>query len=220
MDGKFKIGDVELLKETLHYDIISVNCTLDFMESKSEAFFKAYKKNNKIKIDNKTMIEMTEQERRAFFDYIYLDQSILEQYICEMLCIQIHSSLENFLYGVCELITNKRMIRNSSKNSKDSTFKAYVDIINNNFIKLEHKEIYKELDNWRKIRNSIVHNKKTLTEYKVKLVRGVVEIDDTCAPYQYTFGVFTKNIREYLVLVEDYTKSIYKELCLILNNKS
>lgn len=212
MERKLKEGDRDLPKDMLHYDIVCINGMLNFMESKLKVFFKDYRKNSRIKIDNTQLINSTKQEIQDFFDFIYLDEPLLEEYICKMLCVQIYSNLEHFLYRVCKLIANQKIIKKYIDNSRGCKFKAYVDLLDDSFINLYYDETYIELDKWRIIRNSLVHDNGLLTKYKMKLVKDIVKIDDTCAPYQYSFVISTKHIRNYLFLVKDYMELIYEDL--------
>lgn len=218
MNSKFKIGDIDYLMGTLHYEILSANCTISFIESKLGGFVDQWKKDNMINL-NGSMIGLSKKEAEAFFDYEYIDKNILEQFICEMLCVQVYGFLERFLYGVCELAFDKKTIGKLVKNLGKGTFAGYIDIIYGNILNLDHNTTCKQLNNWKTIRNSIVHTKSILEEYKVKYVKEIIEIDGTCAPFGYTFSIFVKDIREYLSLIENYTQSIYKELCLIIDNE-
>lgn len=201
----------------MHIDIISIECTIDFVNSKLKDFFKE-RMNNRSK-NNAKLITMSSEEIREILDFAFLNEITLQQYIYRLLSIQINSLLEQFLIQTCLLIEDESEIKKMMNKFNNCVLKACSVILKNKGINIYANGLYNDLNSWRIIRNSIVHKDSRLEKRNVIKVSKIVKIDYTIAPNEYFFIVDMESIKNYLVLVKNFAILICDELFIDFDKK-
>lgn len=200
-------GEAKDLVNSLHNGLMSTKDIIAFTESKLYDFVNESRFNSDIIISNGKSIQLSKNLK----DYMFFDEDIIQQYNYNLLCVHIFSSLEQFLKGICSLLKYKSVCEESKK----SSLGRYTDIIKYNYPDLDISKIYKKLDNWRLIRNSIVHNKCILKKNIAIKVSSIVDIDWTLEPDEISFIIRAYHLVEYLDLIKEFSilicKNIFKD---------
>lgn len=206
-------GEAKDIVGRLHYSLRATNYIIGFTESKLYDFVNESRVNSSVIIDNRRLIELSKKERMDLLDYMYFDVDTIQQYNYNLLCVHICSSLEQFLKNICSLLKYNKY--NYEKLKKRSSLELYTNILKDNYPNLDISKIYNKLDNWRLIRNSIVHNKNILSKNNARKVSSIVDVDWTLEPYEISFIIKTYHIVGYLDLVKEFSilicRTIFKD---------
>lgn len=206
-------GEAKDIVSTLHYSIRATKYIIGFTESKLYDFVNESRANSNVIIDNRAIIELGKKERMDLLDYMFFDADTIQQYNYNLLCVHIYSSLEQFLKNMCSLLKCNK--HNYEELKGRSFLEVYTNILKNNYPNLDIGKIYNKLDNWRLIRNSIVHNKNILTKNNARKVSSIVDIDWSLEPYEISFIIKANHIVGYLDLIKDFSvlicKTIFKD---------
>lgn len=201
-------GEAKFIVHSFHNNIVAAKHTINFIESKLGSFVDEQIKSSKVIIDDREIGSISKKERTDILDYMFFDSETLKQYNYNLLCVHIYSTLENFLTEICILFTTKTQIDKRAKRNKQGIVYACINILKDYYNELSINELCDELEKWRLIRNSIVHDKNILSINRAKKVSSIVKVDWTLEPYEISFLIESKGIRSYLDLVKKLTVSI------------
>lgn len=206
-------GEAKDIVGRLHYSIEATKYIISFTETKLYEFVNESRDNSNIIIDNREIIELNKKERMNLLDYMYFDEDTIQQYNYNLLCVHICSSLEQFLKNICSLFKYNKDDYKELK--KKGSLKLYTTILQDKYPDLDISKFYTKLDNWRLIRNSIVHNKNILIEDNAIKVSSIVDIDWSLEPYEISFIIKANHIIEYLNLIKEVSilicRTIFKD---------
>ncbi|NFN95545.1 hypothetical protein FDB28_16115 [Clostridium botulinum] len=206
------IDDYKDLVEELKYDIHLIAMVIEFIELKLDDYVN-YKKSiddaNNIN-DNKTLIEMSYNERVSLFKYTMLNTQLCGGYISEMVLVHIYIVIEEYLNKICSLLVIEKEIKCDIKKIKCS-IERYRFILDSKNIINANKKYFKDLDALRKIRNAIVHNRKKIKNKDVESVSKYVYIDDM----NYV-STNIDTVKRFFVLFEKYISTIFQEMNLLI----